>query len=59
MQNAGNILIYISSAFPLIGMLWSFKDTVPFGAWILFFFGGMIMSGVGGALQAMGARQQT
>jgi len=58
MQQAGNILIYISSAFPLIGMLWSFKDTVPFGAWILFFFGGMIMSGVGGALQAMAARQQ-
>ena len=58
MAQAGNILVYISSAFPLIGMLWSFKDTVPFGAWILFFFGGMIMSGVGGALQAMAARQQ-
>lgn len=59
MQQAGNILVYISSALPLIGMLWSFKDTVPFGAWIVFFFGGMIMSGVGGALQAMAARQQT
>lgn len=59
MQNAGNILTYISAAFPIIGMFWSFKDTVPMGAWILFFFGGMIMSGVGGALQAIGARQQT
>jgi hypothetical protein len=59
MQNAGNILTYIASAFPLIGMFWSFKDAVPFGAWILFFFGGMIMAGVGGALQALGARQQT
>lgn len=59
MQNAGNILTYISAALPLIGMFWSFKDTVPFGAWIVFFFGGMIMSGVGGALQALGARQQS
>jgi len=59
MQNVGNILTYISASFPLIGMLWSFKDTVPLGAWVLFFFGGMIMSGVGGALQAIGARQQT
>jgi|GEM_PF-6095832 hypothetical protein len=58
MQQAGNILTYIASAFPLIGMLWSFKDSVPFGAWILFFFGGMIMAGVGGALQAIGSRQQ-
>ncbi len=59
MQNVGNILVYISSSFPLIGMLWSFKDKVPMAAWALFFFGGMIMSGVGGALQAIGARQQT
>jgi hypothetical protein len=32
MQSAGNIMMYIACAFPLIGMLWSFKDTVPFGA---------------------------
>ncbi|MBK9260914.1 MAG: hypothetical protein IPM54_13985 [Polyangiaceae bacterium] len=59
MQSAGNILTYIAAAFPIIGMFWSFKDAVPFAAWILFFFGGMIMGGVGGALQALGARQQT
>ncbi len=59
MQNAGNILTYISASFPIIGMFWSFKTDVPPVVWGLFFFGGMIMSGVGGALQAIGARQQT
>ncbi len=57
MQAAGNILLYVACSFPLIGMLWSFKDAVPFGAWILFAIVGQIMAGVGGALQAISARQ--